>query len=192
MKKKILLLSLSMALATGLAAASGASEGAHHIDWSGVLGKVINSIVLFGGLTLLLRKPLIEMLSRKGATIRADVEEREKNLAIAESRLREIEDRIARAATEVEKIKSDAEVTGKAELSRLEEAGRREAERIVALGEEEIRQRADAAVRRIKGRVADLAIERFRGDFAKELDAAAQQKIIERNIDACAKLHEGK
>ena len=52
------------------------------------------------------------------------------------------------------------------------------------MSEEEIRQRVDAAVRAVKGRIADLAIERFREDFRKNLDAATQQKIIERNIDA--------
>jgi len=43
-------------------------------------------------------------------------------------------------------------------------------------------------VRAVKERIADLAIERFRGDFEKNLDAATQQKIIERNIDACGDL----
>ena len=86
-------------------------------------------------------------------------------------------------AAEVDGIKNGAETAGRAELAKLEEAGRVEAERIVALSEAEIRQRVDAAVRAVKGRIADLAIERFREDFTKGLDAATQQKIIDRNID---------
>jgi len=89
-------------------------------------------------------------------------------------------------------MKSVAEAVGQDELSRLQEAGRLEAERIIALSEEEIRQRVEAAVRAVKGRIADLAIERFKNDFTLNLNADIQQKIIERNIDACGDLDEGK
>jgi F0F1-type ATP synthase, subunit b len=190
--RKSLLLPLFLILASGLAASAGEGEGAHPVDWFSVLGKVVNSTLLFGGLILALRKPLIRMLTQKGAGLRQDFAEREKTLAATEARLREIDRRLARVAAEVEGIQGEAESSGKAELARLEEAGRREAERIVALSEEEIRQRVDAAVRAVKGRIADLAIDRFRDDFRKGLDAATQQRILERNIDASGDLDEGK
>ena len=189
MKKKVLFTFLSLSLATGLAASSGE---AGHIDWFSLLAKVFNSTVLFGGLILLLRKPLIQMLSQKSLSVRNDIEEREKTLAATETRLQDVRRRLAEVAAEVDGIKSGAETAGKAELARLEEAGRLEAERIVALSDAEIRQRVDAAVRAVKGRIADLAIERFQEDFKKGLDASTQQKIIERNIDACGGLDEGK
>jgi len=191
MRKWLPLPFLLLAPAAWLAAATG-GEAAHGIDWLGVLAKVFNSTVLFGGLILLLRKPLIQMLTQKSAAIQADIVEREKELAAAELRLRDIGKRLAQVATEVGRIQGSAEAAGRDELARLQEAGRQEAERIVALSEEEIRQRVDAAVRAVKGRIADLAIERFRNDFEKKLDAATQQKIVERNIDACGGLDEGK
>ena len=181
---------LFLALTAGLAAS--AQEGAAHIDWFNLLGKVFNSTVLFGGLILLLRKPLIKMLSQKSSDIRNDIVDREKNLADTSVRLQDIQQRLAKVAAEVEGMKSAAETAGQDELARLQEAGRLEAERIIALSEEEIRQRVDAAVRAVKGRIADLAIERFKNDFAKSLNDATQQKIIERNIDACGDLDEGK
>jgi F0F1-type ATP synthase membrane subunit b/b' len=189
MKKKALFVFLALALAPGLAASSA---GGGHIDWLGVLAKVFNSTVLFGGLILLLRKPLIRMLSQKSLAVRNDIEEREKILAATEIRLQDIRRRLAEVAAEVAVIKSGAEAAGRAELAKLEEAGRVEAERIATLSEAEIRQRVDAAVRAVKGRIADLAIERFREDFKKGLDAATQQKIIERNIDASGELDERK
>jgi F-type H+-transporting ATPase subunit b len=189
---KRLLLPLLLALASGLAASAGDGESAHHVDWFSVLGKVVNSTLLFGGLILALRKPLIRMLAQKGAGLRQDFALRERTLAATETRLQEIDRRLAQVAAEVEGIRDDAESSGRTELARLEEAGRREAERIVALSEEEIRQRVDAAVRAVKGRIADLAIERFRSEFQKELDESTQQKIIERNIDAAGELDERK
>lgn len=191
MRRRALFLFLGAAITTGLSA-SVAGEAAHAVDWLGVLGKVLNSTVLFGGLILLLRRPLVEMLARRSAGIRSDIVERERVLEATEARLREIGERLARVASEVEEIKAGAAAAGLGERARLEEAGRLEAERIIALSEEEIRLRAEAAVRAVKGRIADMAIERFRGDFKKDLDAAGQQRIIERNIDACGELHEGK
>lgn len=190
MKKTGFSLFLFLALTVGLAASA---EGeAAHVDWFNLLGKVFNSTVLFGGLILLLRKPLIQMLSQKSAAVQDDIVEREKRLAAASDQLAAIQQRLDKVAAEVEGMKTGAQAAGKEELARLQEAGRREAERIIALSEEEIRQRVDAAVRTVKGRIADLAIERFREDFTKGLDAATQQKIIDRNIDASGELDEGK
>lgn len=188
MSKRLLCLLPALLLASGLAASGGEAEAAHAVDWFGVLGKVVNSVVLFGGLILLLRRPLIQMLSQKGDRIRHEFADRQQTLAATESRLQEIGRRLDRVAAEVAGIQAEAEAAGQAELARLEAAGRAEAERIVALGEEEIRQRVDAAVRTVRERIADLAIERFRGDLARELDDAAQQRIIERNIDASGSL----
>jgi F0F1-type ATP synthase membrane subunit b/b' len=191
MKKTGLFVYLSLVLVTGLAG-SGPEQTPVHVDWFNLLGKVFNSTVLFGGLILLLRKPLIQMLVEKSSAIENDIMEREKNLVDASARLQDIQQRLAKVAAEVEAMKSGAEAAGHDELARLEAAGRHEAARIIALSEEEIRQRVEAAVRQIKGRIADLAIERFKNDFTRSLDAATQKKIIERNIAACGDLDEGK
>jgi F-type H+-transporting ATPase subunit b len=185
----VLLLLAAMLTASGTAESSTASS---HINWVNLLGKVFNSIVLFGGLTLLLRKPLIRMLSEKSAAVESDFKGREKNLAETAVRLEGIEQRLRKVTVEVEQIKNAAVTNGQEELARLEAAGRDEAARIIALSEEEIRLRVEAAVREIKGHIADLAIERFKEDFSKNLDAAIQQKIIERNITACRDIDEGK
>jgi F0F1-type ATP synthase membrane subunit b/b' len=157
-----------------------------------VLGKVFNSTVLFGGLALMLRKPLIQMLAGKGAAVVNDFHEREIKLAATTTRLEDIEQRLQQVALEVEQIKTSAVASGQEELARLEAAGLDEAARIIALSDEEIRLRVEAAVRSVKSHIADLAIVRFQEDFKKNLDAAMQQKIIDRNITACGELDEGK
>jgi hypothetical protein len=42
---------------------SGSEPGEHHFDWWGFIGKATNSLILFGGIILLLRKPLIKPLA---------------------------------------------------------------------------------------------------------------------------------
>ena len=188
--KKIQIFAVMLLLAMMLTA-SGSEESpaaSAHVDWFNVLGKVFNSTVLFGGLTLLLRKPLIRMLSEKSAAVENDFIEREKNLTDTSIRLKDIEQRLQKVTVEVEQIKASAVASGQEELDRLEAAGREEAARIIALSEEGIRLRVEAAVRLVKGHIADLAIGRFKDDFIKNLDAAMQQKIIERNITASGDL----
>ena len=193
MKKfKILVALLLPAVILTASGSEESSAASSHVDWFNVLGKVFNSTVLFGGLTLLLRKPLIRMLSEKGVAVEKDFHEREKNLADTTARLKNIEQRLQKVTVEVEQIKNSAVVSGQEELARLEASGRAEAERIIALSEEEIRLRVEAAVRLVKGHIADLAIERFKDDFVKNLDIAMQKKIIERNITACGDIDEGK
>ena len=175
--------------------ASGSEESpaaSSHVDWFNVLGKVFNSTVLFGGLILLLRKPLIRMLSEKSAAVENDFKVREKNLSDTAIRLKDIEQRLQKVTVEVEQIKTSAAASGQEELARLEAAGREEAARIIALSEEEIRLRVEAAVRLVKDHIANLAIEHFKDDFIKNLDVATQKKIIERNITACREIDEGK
>ena len=188
--KKFEIFAVLLLLAMGLTA-SGTEESAaasSHVNWFNVLGKVFNSAVLFGGLTLLLRKPLIRMLSEKSAAVKNDFIEREKNLEETAIRLKDIEQRLQKVIVEVEQIKTSAVTSGQEELARLEAAGREEAARIIAFSEEEIRLRVEAAVRVVKSHIADLTIERFKEDFAKNLNVATQQKIIERNITACGDL----
>ena len=130
MKKSGFSLFLFLALTVGLAAAA---EGeAAHVDWFNLLGKVFNSTVLFGGLILLLRKPLIQMLSQKSSAIQDDIVAREKKLAATTVQLADIQQRLDKVAAEVEEMKDGAEAVGREELARLQEAGRLEAERIVA------------------------------------------------------------
>lgn len=190
--KVFVLLLLPAMLLIASAGEAGQANAAHHVDWFNVLGKVFNSTVLFGGLVLLLRKPLIRMMAEKSAAVVNDFHEREKKLADSATRLEAIELRLQSVAQEVEQIKTNAIAIGQEELARLEVAGRDEAARIIALSEEEIQLRIEAAVRSVKNHIADLAIERFREDFKKNLDAPTQQKIIERNITACGDIDEGK
>lgn len=187
-KLKIFAVLLLLAMILTASGSEKSPAASSHVDWFSVLGKVFNSTVLFGGLTLLLRKPLIRMLSEKSAAVENDFIGREKNLADTTIRLEDIEQRLQKVTVEVELIKASAVASGQEELARLEAAGREEAARITAMSEEEIRLRVEAAVRLVKGYIADLAIERFKDDFIKNLDAAMQQKIIERNITASGDL----
>jgi F-type H+-transporting ATPase subunit b len=178
-------------LAAPAAAFSDAGEHAteqgnheeHHFDWIGFFGKVFNAVVLFGGLIWLLRKPLINLLAQKSLDIKNDIIEREELVKTTESQLEEIKKRLEKIETEVLTMKDDARKSGEDEQKHIEELGKKEEERILALTEEEINNKVEASIRNLKERIADLTIEHFKKDIQSHLDQKAHERLIEKNID---------
>ncbi len=155
----------------------------HHITWLSVLGKVVNSGILFGGLYFLLRKPIKQLMAEKSQSIKDDILKREELLEKTTVQLEEMQKRVSRIEDEVVEMKKDAKRSGNEEKERIEELGKKEAQRIVALTEEEIDNKVDASVRNLKEKIAQLTIDHFKDDFKSKMDKKAQEKIIDKNID---------
>ena len=161
----------------------GAEGESHAFDWMAFLGKVFNSTILFGGLIYVLRKPLIRLLSEQARNVRVDIEDRRRSIQTADVEYEKLRKRLDSLEAEVADITRQAGERGERERTRIEAEGRVEAERIAKLTEEEIRNRVDAAVRRLKARVAEMAIDRFREDIRDQLDDESQRRIMEGNIE---------
>ena len=67
------------------------------------LGKTVNFIILFGGLTYLLYKPIRRFLEKRGQDIQSSLEEAADSRKDAEHKLKEIETRLAGLEKEIEK-----------------------------------------------------------------------------------------
>ena len=155
----------------------------NHFSWATFLGQVLNATILFGGLIFLLRKPILKYFDEQSKSVKIDIQEREENLKRTTEKLEEIRSRLDRIEEEVEKMKNSARKSGEEEKQKLQAVGKQEAERIVRLNEEEINQRIESAVRKLKEKVADLTIEQFKKEMRSELDDRVHEKIIEKNIE---------
>lgn len=171
---------------------NGHGEQGSHFNWTGFLGQVLNSTILFGGLIFLLRKPIRKYLDERSLSVKIDIEEREENLKKTRETLEDIRNRLDKIEEEVEEMKNSARKSGEEEKQKLRELGRQEAERVVRLNEEDIDRRIESAVRELKEKVADLTIEQFKKEVKAELDNRLHEKIIERNIDVIGELIERK
>lgn len=181
---------LSLSLCLPLAASAEAGEAAHHFDWMGFAGKTVNSAILFGGLFLLLRRPVATMLRKTSAGIQTDLTDRRARADEAIANLEVVVRRLAGVETEVEAIHQAARERGRLEGERLAADGRAEVERIVAQAQAETERRLDAAKQRIRERVADDLLNRFTADFLASPDPDRQQRILELSIDRCGEIHE--
>lgn len=169
---------------------SASGHGEYHFDWWGFIGKSINSIILFGGIILLLRKPLIKLLSQKSVDISTDIQQREKEVERTTKELEKIHKRLEKIEEEVAGMKQTAEKSGNEEQKRIEEMGAKEAQRILEVTEAEINTKVENSIRNLKARIADLTIEHFKADIQKQLDKKAHEKIIEKNIQKCGEIIE--
>jgi F0F1-type ATP synthase membrane subunit b/b' len=169
---------------------SGSEHGEHHFDWWGFIGKTINSIILFGGIILLLRKPLVKLLSQKSVEIKTDFQERENELEKTTNQLKQLQQRLGKIEEEVASIKKKARESGNREKKNLQELGEKEAQRILEVTEAEINTKVENSIRNLKARIADLTIEHFKTDIQKQLDKKAHEKIIEKNIQRCGEIIE--
>lgn len=172
----ILLCSLSLA-------ASSEGQAGFHFDWGRFFSQVLNTIILFGGLIFLLRKQISAFLFEGSRQIEKDILDREKKLQTTSQELETIKARLLKIEAEVEQIRSDARAFGQEEKQKLEDAGKKEAERIFHINEVEIKSKVEAELRRLKEKIADMTIENFKKDFTGELDDRLHAHIIQRNID---------
>ena len=168
-----------------------ASEGGeHHFDWTGFLGKVLNSSVLIGVLIYFLRKPLIEMLSKKSVEIKNDIVVRESELKDHKNSLSGIQSRLDKIENEVAGMLDEARKNGEIEAERIKELAKLESERIIKNNRDEIDSRIESSIVELKKRIADMTIEEFRNNYRSILNMDLHKKIIDKNIEISGEIIE--
>jgi F0F1-type ATP synthase membrane subunit b/b' len=102
------------------------------------LGKVVNSLLLFGGLTVVLWKPVKAMLAKRTQDVGDSIFRAGSGRAEAEASALESKAKLAGLAAEVERLKAQAQADGKRETERIAQAAAAEAERLKKLTRQEL------------------------------------------------------
>ena len=177
-------------LALPLLLAASTEEGSHVSATMDFIGKVVNFLILFGGLTFLLRKPAKAMLIRQTAAVGDSIRQAESGRTEAESRAAASRAKVAGLAGEVAALKAEAEAEGKRESERIAKAARDETERLKKLTRQELEAQVRRGVGELKSyaaaRATDLARERIR----QRLTPERQAQLIDRSIDRLSRIHE--
>jgi F0F1-type ATP synthase membrane subunit b/b' len=179
----IIALALAMLILPTLTFAEGEAHGEeHHFDWWGLIGKTFNAALLFGGLIFLARKPLINLLAQKSLAVKNDIIQREEQLKNTAGQLEQIQKHLEELEQEIQTMKNNAKKSGNHEKKRIEQLGKKEAQRIRNLTEKEIDTKMETTVRNLKEKIADLAIRQFKQDIQTHLDRETHEQLIEKNI----------
>ena len=154
------------------------------------LGKVVNSLLLFGGLTIALWKPVKTMLAQRTKTVGDSIFQAGSGRAEAEASALESKAKLAGLAAEVEQLKTQAEEDGQKEAGRIALAAAAEAERLKKLTRQELDEQTRRSLGELKAYAADRATTLARERIRTKLTPSVQSALIDRSIDRLAKLHE--
>lgn len=154
------------------------------------LGKLVNFLILFGGLGFVLRKPVKAMLAKRTADIGETIRQAGEARAGAEAKAGESRAKLSGLEEEVRRLKIAAEEEGRRETGRIARAAAEEAERLKKFARQEVEEQVRLGVRELKAyaaaRATDLARERIR----KRLTPEVQANLIDKSIDRLSDIHE--
>jgi F-type H+-transporting ATPase subunit b len=146
-------------------------------------GLILWTIVTFVLLVLLLRKvawkPLLQALNDREESIRSALERAEFAKSEAERLLEENRKQIARAEQEGRRILNESRELSEKLRSELVEKAQEQSRKIVVQAKEEIERDKEAAIVRLRGEVADLAIMAAGKILDESIDDARHRRIID-------------
>ena len=166
------------------------AEESHPSPIKDFLGKVVNFLVLFGGLAYLLRKPLGSFLQERSDSLAKILKGAKKSREEASERLGEIESRMENLDDEVEQLRQEAESEGQALHQRTIEGAKKDAERLKRFARSEIEMLTKDAIREIKEYTADIAADLVRKRIRDRVTEEHQSSLIDKSIERLEKLHE--
>jgi F-type H+-transporting ATPase subunit b len=165
-------------------------EEEHSSGFADFLGKTVNFVILFGGLTYLLYKPIRTFLEKRGQDIKLSLREAEDSKKEAERKLKEIESRLAGLEKEIEKIMKEAENEGRKERNMTLHLAQQETERIKHYTKQEIDAIISAGIRGLREYTAVLATALAEERIKKKMTPEFQSLMIDRSIERLSELDE--
>jgi F-type H+-transporting ATPase subunit b len=185
-RRPVLAVILLLPLFLGLSA----EEGGHASALMDFIGKVVNALILFGGLTFVAWKPVKALFARRTADVGESLRLAETGRAEAEAKAAGSKLRLAGLAEEVRALKDEAAESGRREAARISRAAAEEAARLKRITRQELDEQLRRGIGELKAyaaaRATDIARERIRRRLTPETHAA----LIDKSIDRLSKLHE--
>jgi F-type H+-transporting ATPase subunit b len=169
-----------------------AGEGEHGPEGasSGMLGKVVNFVLLFGALAYFLATPIKNFLAKRTTDIRAALDEARAAREDAERRLAETRARLAALEGDADRMKSEAEAEGRRARDGIRQLAEAEAARIRKLAAEEVEHQVKAGVQELKERTLELAAELAAEGMKKTIGSGEHSGLIDRSIERIEGFHE--
>ena len=158
-------------------------EESHASPLVGYLGKVLNFLVLFGGLGFLLRKPLRNFLERRGQDIDTTIKEAKKEQEETEKKYKHALDRLQKLQEELEEIRKAAQEEGQKKKEYILQTAEKEAEKIKDFTRQEIEMFTKTKVRELKAHTAELATELAESNIKAKMTPERQSLLIDLSID---------
>jgi F-type H+-transporting ATPase subunit b len=165
-------------------------EKAQNSAWIDFAAKSVNFILLFGGLALILAKPLKRFLGELTLSVEKIMQETEKARREAEDSVAAIKKRLQGLEAEILAIRKNGEEAGQKEKERILSLARQEADRIKYFALQEIDAHVLEAGRELREYAAELAVSLAKAKIEKRLTPELHSRLIDESIEGLTKLYE--
>lgn len=166
------------------------AEESHPSQTKDFLGKLINFLLLFGGLAYVLRKPLGKYLQERTDSVAQFLREAKQNREEAAEKLNQVETRLAKLDGEIQEMQKEAEAGGRALHRNVQEEAMQAADRLKRLASQEIEMLTQSAIREIKEYSVLLAADLARQSIHERLNEEYHSSLIDRSIERLERLYE--
>ncbi|MGD1010013.1 MAG: ATP synthase F0 subunit B [Candidatus Aminicenantales bacterium] len=153
-------------------------------------GKVVNFVILFGGLAFVLRKPLAAMLRKRSADIRDTIRLADEGSAEAAKKYEGSEARLAGLEGDVLQLKNEAEEDARMEKDRIARLAAEESDRVRQFTGQEIDEQVRAGAGELRAYAAEQATALARERIRKRLTAEGQAALINKSIERLSRFYE--
>lgn len=164
-------------------------EEHHDTNPMAFIAKVVNFLILFGGLAYLLRKPIKQFLEDRVAQISTTIRDAEESRHGAETDLEKTEKRLNELSQEVEELREKALSDGEREKERIIRAAQQEGERMKEAVQHEIEMISRAGIRSLKEYAVTLAAAEALERIQKRLTPEKHTQLIDDSIEKLENLH---
>jgi len=152
--------------------------------------KVANFLILIGGLTFLLYKPIKKFLEERAVAIERSMKEAKDSRREAERTLGESRKRLTELSREISQMDEEALVVGNREKDQFLREAQEYAARIREQAQLEIDMLSRAGVKKLKEYAVSLAAEQALARIQKKITDQDHAELIDKSIERLEKLHE--
>jgi F-type H+-transporting ATPase subunit b len=162
----------------------------HESNPMAFIAKVVNFLILFGGLIYLLRKPIKQFLADRTVKIDTTIHDAEESRQGAATDLEKTEKRLTELNREIEELGEKAVMEGEREKDRIIRAAREEGERMKEAAGQEIEIISRAGIRDLKEYAVTLAAAEAMHRIQQRLTPEKHTQLIDDSIERLEDLYE--
>lgn len=158
------------------------------ISWQGLLGQIINFVLLLVLLYFIGYRPIRKMLDERSKKIKEGIDQAELAKEAATRAEEEVQRRLDEARKDGQLILAQAAEMGERLKAEAREEARREAEALIVRARAEIGMERDEAIDRLRQEFADLAILAAEKVINETLDKERHRRLIEEVLEESSTL----
>lgn len=158
------------------------------INLTGLIGQVINFLLLLAILSAVAYKPVLKMLDERSRRIQESMDTAERIKQEAARSEEEVRKRLDQARQEAQGIINQALQAGERLRAEEQERARRESDAIIDRARAEIQRERDGAIEEVRRQFADLAIAAAEKVIRARLDKEAHQRLINEVLEESGRL----